>query len=432
MSQLLAYSKSDVSRDPQGDGLSPLEAGVTVANTMSTLVRKALLLLCALAALTFLLVYLGLAKSHVHHTLMPAQASIFPWTLVTNTDRDVGGASRLNVHEQDSRLDYDFFVTKAVQNPYATMVLSFVKDSDVVGEVDVAIHEESFADFSQYSELTFSVRCSPRNVLSLILSTLDERVANPADRAAYPIPSKYFSCNERTTPVSINLRDLEIPDWWFQALKVDLSQREYSLRKVARLGFGISTQSPLDTESKVTITDLNLGGRDWRPLYFLMGIALVVWVFGIFWVLRQRAHILPVVPDEKIKNANERFVPAYRQLELEPQRERQKNAILQLMATEYANPDMSVEMAVASLGINRNKINEVLKQETGLTFTGYLNKLKLTEAARLLAEKEGANIAEIAYSVGYNNVSHFNKLFKSEYGCTPKAYKMSAHSEPGE
>jgi AraC-like DNA-binding protein len=58
-----------------------------------------------------------------------------------------------------------------------------------------------------------------------------------------------------------------------------------------------------------------------------------------------------------------------------------------------------------------------------MTFTAYLNKLRLTEAARLLAENEEANVSEIAYSVGYNNASYFNKLFKNEYGCTPKTFK---------
>lgn len=49
--------------------------------------------------------------------------------------------------------------------------------------------------------------------------------------------------------------------------------------------------------------------------------------------------------------------------------------------------------------------------------TAYLNKLRLTEAARLLAEKDTASVSEIAYSVGYGSVSYFNKLFKEEYRC---------------
>jgi YesN/AraC family two-component response regulator len=94
------------------------------------------------------------------------------------------------------------------------------------------------------------------------------------------------------------------------------------------------------------------------------------------------------------------------------------------MATEYANPELSLEMAAVSLGVNRTKINEILKEELGLTFSTYLNKLRLTESARLLSENEDANVSEIAYLVGYNNVSYFNKLFKTEYGCAPKIFKV--------
>jgi AraC-like DNA-binding protein len=71
-------------------------------------------------------------------------------------------------------------------------------------------------------------------------------------------------------------------------------------------------------------------------------------------------------------------------------------------------------------------VNELLKTELGMTFTGYVNKLRLTEAARLLTEKSAATVAEIAYSVGYANVSYFNRLFKEEYGCTPKAFRTVA------
>ena len=78
---------------------------------------------------------------------------------------------------------------------------------------------------------------------------------------------------------------------------------------------------------------------------------------------------------------------------------------------------------VQEIGINRNKINEILKNELGYTFSTYLNKLRLTEAARLLSTQKSANISEIAYSVGYKNVPYFNKLFKLEYGCSPKKFK---------
>jgi len=90
-----------------------------------------------------------------------------------------------------------------------------------------------------------------------------------------------------------------------------------------------------------------------------------------------------------------------------------------------ANADLDLDSVVERTGVNRSKINEILKAELGFTFSAYLNKLRLTEAARLLAENSSAAVAEIAYSVGYANVSYFNKLFKQEYGSTPKAFRAA-------
>lgn len=93
------------------------------------------------------------------------------------------------------------------------------------------------------------------------------------------------------------------------------------------------------------------------------------------------------------------------------------------MVTEYQNPNLDLETVSQQVAMNKTKLNDILKEEIGLTFNAYLNKLRLTEAARLLAENNDMNIAEVAFSVGYNNASYFNRLFKIEYGCAPKAFK---------
>jgi AraC-like DNA-binding protein len=100
---------------------------------------------------------------------------------------------------------------------------------------------------------------------------------------------------------------------------------------------------------------------------------------------------------------------AYQHLALEPHREKEKSAILRLLATRYADPELDLETVVSETGVNRNKVNDILKAEMGYTFTGYLNKLRLTEASRLLLANSSATIAEIAYSVGYKHSSYFNK-----------------------
>ncbi len=177
----------------------------------------------------------------------------------------------------------------------------------------------------------------------------------------------------------------------------------------------------MDTDARVQLNEITLMGRDWRYLYLLGGLLLLVWGGFGFWFFR--AHSRALIADLQSRLQKDRPLVAYQQLSVEPQRDKDTDSILRFMATEYANAELSLELMVSRIGVSRTKINDILKAELGFTFTGYLNKLRLTEAARLLAEQEEANIAQIAYSVGYNNVSYFNKLFKEEYGCTPKTFK---------
>ncbi len=117
---------------------------------------------------------------------------------------------------------------------------------------------------------------------------------------------------------------------------------------------------------------------------------------------------------------------AYQKLSISPQVDKTKRSLLLFLAQEYADPEISLDIIVERLGINKSKINTILKDELGMTFTAYINKLRLTEAARLLSEYPDETISQIAYRVGFNNASYFNKLFKETYGCSPKYFKSSS------
>lgn len=51
------------------------------------------------------------------------------------------------------------------------------------------------------------------------------------------------------------------------------------------------------------------------------------------------------------------------------------------------------------------------KKVTGKTFTKFVNEYRVVHATKLLSESK-MSITEIAYDCGFNNFSHFNKLFK--------------------
>jgi AraC-like DNA-binding protein len=281
--------------------------------------------------------------------------------------------------------------------------------------------KSELVDLSRYDRLSFSAKCMPANILMFAAFTFEEKVTIPSDPLTYRAPSTYFSCNENWRRIELDLTRLETPQWWFDMFKLELSRKEYKLDKVSKITFGSSFQSPFDIAAKVQVQEILLSGRDWFYLYLLGGFLLAVWGGYGFWFFRQ--HTYAVIAELRDKIQRDRPLVAYQQLTVQPYRDKDKSAILHFMATNYSNAELSLESMAATIGVSRTKINDILKAELGFTFTSYLNKLRLTESARLLAEKEDANIAEIAYSVGYKNVSYFNKLFKEEYSCTPKTFK---------
>ena len=225
---------------------------------------------------------------------------------------------------------------------------------------------------------------------------------------------------------------METPQWWFAQAGLPLSRQSYRLDQVPKLAIGSTFQTPRDVPLVVDVSSLTLHGRDLRWI-LAPGVALLLaWGgFGL-WLFRFHARALRLELQDKLQK--DLPIVAYQQLSLElplaPRRDREKAAILQAMASRYAEADLDLDAVVQAAGVNRNKVNEILKAELGFTFTGYLNKLRLAEAARLLAEKGSATVSEVAYTVGYNNASYFNKLFKEEYGCTPKAFRATLAGAP--
>jgi AraC-like DNA-binding protein len=382
---------------------------------MQDFYKKALAALVLLLAADALVAWFCIDRSHLSTALVPNDRAGVRWRPSVITDAVLGGTSAIRIVEPGRQaLRFDFRVTRAATYPYVAAELLLEDDRGNLAP----------ADLSRYTTVTFVARCAPANSLLFSLSTFDPAISQAGTFHTYPSPLTYFSCSERGTPVSLDLTRLTIQPWWLQAMKVDPSRQSYDLGRVARFVFGISQQSPRDADSRVEIGEFTLHGRDRRYVAALAVIVALGWGAFAAWFLRGHSRALVASLDAQLKNDRQFF--AYRQLTLEPFRDKEKAAILQFLGTHYRDHDLDMAGVSARIGADREKINEILKTELGMTFTGYVNQLRLTEAARLLTEQAGRPIADIAFSVGYANVSYFNKLFKEEYGCTPKAFRGHA------
>ena len=384
---------------------------------MSNFYRKTAVVFSTLFLLSAIIAAICIKQSYLEVLLFPAQKSDLKWFASAHSDSQLDGESTAVLHEQEERLNYTFMLLPKVPTPYAGISLA-------LGSLEPLKHS---IDLSMYSKLTFNAACDVTSTLTLTINTLDASITTPSDPLSYRPAVAHFSCKAGGSNTDIDLQRLEVPDWWLWAQQIDLANRQYFMDKVSHINFGISSQTPMHQKTQVIIESLRLQGRAWSWVLALIAVLIVIWAGFIFWWVKYYTKSMVEMLSEKSKSDEQLYVK--RELKLESQGDKNKNAVLTYMSQEYANPELNVELAVSTLGINRAKMNAILKEAVGLTFSAYLNKLRLIEAARLLSESESTNVAEIAYSVGYNNVSYFNKLFKDEYSCTPKVYKSLLQQE---
>lgn len=86
----------------------------------------------------------------------------------------------------------------------------------------------------------------------------------------------------------------------------------------------------------------------------------------------------------------------------------------------HFNQPVTLDEAARTAGFTKNYFCAWFKRNTGLTYNGYLNQVRVNHACQLLAQNR--SIAAACYSSGFHDMSYFIQRFKSVQGVTPKAY----------
>jgi len=94
------------------------------------------------------------------------------------------------------------------------------------------------------------------------------------------------------------------------------------------------------------------------------------------------------------------------------------------IATKYIreNYDKNIKIKDIANYLNMSESNFSIqfKNMIGMIPNLYLKEIKLKKSIDILKEK---NVTEVAYDLGYENISYFISQFKSKYGYTPKQYQ---------
>jgi AraC-like DNA-binding protein/ligand-binding sensor protein len=88
------------------------------------------------------------------------------------------------------------------------------------------------------------------------------------------------------------------------------------------------------------------------------------------------------------------------------------------------NQDGAICLATVAKAVNTSTFYfcKLFKRATGLTFTDYLARIRIEKAKTLLLDRN-RRVSEVAYDVGFQSLTHFNRVFKKIVGQSPTSYR---------
>ena len=112
------------------------------------------------------------------------------------------------------------------------------------------------------------------------------------------------------------------------------------------------------------------------------------------------------------------------ELELNP-RIKTNNTTLQSVldyCTQNFSSDLTLDILAENLHISKFHISHLLNQKLGISFSTYLNNIRVHRACFLLNNSD-YKISDISEDVGFGSIRSFNRAFKSVMNMTPLEYR---------
>jgi signal transduction histidine kinase/DNA-binding response OmpR family regulator/ligand-binding sensor domain-containing protein len=126
---------------------------------------------------------------------------------------------------------------------------------------------------------------------------------------------------------------------------------------------------------------------------------------------RIRLELLKESPKVEVQSADEKFLMKV------------KETILKRMDDEQ----LGVESLAEEIGLSRSQLLRKITALTGVSVNELIRTFRLQKAAQLLEQNWGP-VAQVAYEVGFSNLSYFSKVFKEQYGVLPSEYRVKTTS----
>ncbi len=271
--------------------------------------------------------------------------------------------------------------------------------------------DSGFFDLSEYDYLKIKIRAKAGIRIPITLKAYLPGYSTPTRDLSYRNLQYILNVTNTFTEIDAPLKNFETPEWWYtQNNKTEKDLGTPDISKIQGILISNCINLPKEKEDFVEVEEISFH-TDYLPFYLYSTGFLVVY-FILFGLIFYR---------KKTESKTE-INFQYKETAVVDRLEKEEEIIFGYLTTHYSNPELSIIDMQNAVGLHERKISAVIKNKTELNFKQFLNKLRITEAKRLLSDTD-LQIAEIAFKVGYGNASHFNRVFKSSENCSPNDFR---------
>ena len=100
---------------------------------------------------------------------------------------------------------------------------------------------------------------------------------------------------------------------------------------------------------------------------------------------------------------------------------------IRIVNANLSDPEFTVKRFCAEMAMSNMQFHRKLVAVTGQTANRFIRSHRLNHAANLLKKRAG-NVTEVAYEVGFNNLSWFARCFQEQFGMPPSEYPSKPKS----
>lgn len=103
--------------------------------------------------------------------------------------------------------------------------------------------------------------------------------------------------------------------------------------------------------------------------------------------------------------------------------------LVSIVEDNISDPEFGTTKISREIGVSRTQLYRKISALTEMTIKEFIRNIRLKRAAQMIRQND-ANISEVAYAVGFQQVAYFRKCFKEMYGMTPSEYAKTNQDKP--